>query len=67
LIEWFKAVNYYNNAVETEQAGSRERDFIDIIRKYEKGSLEKIIIPFKQALLKTYESNVFFENLNVLR
>jgi MoxR-like ATPase len=60
LIDWFKKINYClsRDAASLEE---RERNYIDIIKKYEKGSIDKLPIPFRQALLKTLESNQLFE------
>jgi MoxR-like ATPase len=60
LIEWFRVIDHYASKGKST-LGERQNAYIDIVKTYEKGSLDKMQIPFRQALLKTLESNQLFE------
>jgi len=61
LIEWFRALDRYTKPEDKNGLGEKEKAYIDMIINYKKGTVDKSTIPFRQTLLKTYESNQLFE------
>lgn len=61
LLEWFKVINYYDELRKKVNISTNEKVFLDIIDTYTEGKMP-IKIPFKQVLLKTFESNRLFQN-----
>lgn len=62
LLEWFKVINHYQELSEKAQINTNEKSFLETIETYAEGQLKSIKIPFKQVLLKTFESNQLFGN-----
>lgn len=61
LLEWFRVINHFIELKEKGRINNKERVFLDTIESYAEGELDTIKIPFKQVLLKTFESNQLFE------
>jgi MoxR-like ATPase len=61
LIEWFRVIDHYQKLKEIGY-DLKESDvaFVQTIENYLEGSIGEIRIPFKQVLLKTFESNKLF-------
>ena len=61
LLEWFDVINRFMKLKEKGQISNKEKAFLDTIEEYAEGQLNTIKIPFRQVLLKTFESNQLFE------
>jgi MoxR-like ATPase len=59
LLKWFEAINYYK-LEDAAHLTDTQKEFIRTIEDYEKEHFESMKIPFRQVLLKTYESNHLF-------
>ncbi|MGB8193140.1 MAG: MoxR family ATPase [Chitinophagaceae bacterium] len=60
LLDWFRVVN--DRITRKDKLTGSEKKELERIEKYEKGKLdENTPIPFRQALLKTWESNQLFK------
>lgn len=58
LLDWFKVINHHLQR--RESLSENEKRDLDIIENYKGKADEITIIPFRQALLKTWESNQLF-------
>jgi MoxR-like ATPase len=63
LLEWFKVIDHYDELRKKVNINTNEKAFLETIETYMGGKMP-IKIPFKQVLLKTFESNRLFETVN---
>lgn len=57
LLEWYQVILYYRRLRDQQGVSPRIAAMLDIVENYQKGRLNTNEIPFRQTLLKTWESN----------
>lgn len=57
LLEWFQIILHYKRLQDQQGVSPRIASMLNIVEKYQKGRLNTNEIPFRQTLLKTWESN----------
>jgi MoxR-like ATPase len=62
LIEWFKVIDHYDLLKLQNNIQPREKAFLERIETFSATNKGRLKIPFKQVLLKTFESNQLFES-----